>query len=936
MDIFFISANTLTVCSSGCNSTTIQGAIDLANAGDAINVSAGIYNEDLIINSSKINLEIIGTNSSVIKGVSNVPIVSFPLAAPNIEILANGVKLHGFTIESPNYQSGKYSSGIVIGGSSVEIYSNNFKTTGSANSDEISQAIQTYHKLAKLGVDISGLNIHDNVFLSLAPSVAGYEGIWINLDEGFGTININNNQFIDDVFRAITTERSKTNIKNNLIITNLSPNLPGLGAWQGINIGGANNGSVSTIFVINNTIKGADSGKSFNYGIKAGYDITSTFTNLNISRNTIQNSGKAGVYAKFSASGMIVNFNNFLGNVLGVKNDDINALNAEKNYWGSCDGPSGNGAGHGDNVSANVDFTPWIGICILNLTEGNICIIENKNIELKADLTGIEINSVIFSYIVNGTNYNSTGIKGSGNSYSATIPGLILVSGNVSWKVYANDFFGNNYNSSLKSFYTIMRTRMGINFSNPDGLNGWYVTEPLFTLINTDAIKIFYKWDGTGTHNYTAPFNLTNIPNQPPQTAGILKLTWWSNVSCGIEEEQNQTLKVDLTNPVIKNLIPANNSIVYNNKKPTIQAYIDEVYGENSGVDKSSISMMVNGINVDKNVFDADTLDAVVRYNPLTDLSEGLNNVSINVTDKSGRHSELSWFFYINTSVPLFNLSIYSPENNIYGSKNVKFNLTASFQVNKIEYIDYNDKNPKFKVLCTRCSEYGYLREKKLTLFEGDNNITIRATDKFGNIKEISIGLFIDSKLPVISLIMPRKNSLANGSLFYIKYSENNLRNISLFYGNDNDFREKNLYSFCNASGKNQECFSSLDLSDYNGENILYWFNITDIARTIASKPIKIKVDTIFPNLTLSSPVSNFIYHENYRGNIPLNISLNEKSLIKYYDNSDLLPKWKILCSNCNKFYKIKKFSSGIHKLTIKATDKAGNSAVDYANFTIL
>src|SRR3989344_9686976 len=147
LDIFFISANTLTVCSSGCNSTTIQGAIDLANAGDAINVSAGIYNEDLIINSSKINLEIIGTNSSVIKGVSNVPIVSFPLAIPNIEILANGVKLHGFTIESPDYSVLTYSSGMLIGASDVEIYSNTFKTAAYSNGNtSMSNAIQTWHK----------------------------------------------------------------------------------------------------------------------------------------------------------------------------------------------------------------------------------------------------------------------------------------------------------------------------------------------------------------------------------------------------------------------------------------------------------------------------------------------------------------------------------------------------------------------------------------------------------------------------------------------------------------------------------------------------------------------------------------------------------------------------------------------------------------------
>jgi len=36
-----------------------------------------------------------------------------------------------------------------------------------ANTDEISQAIQAYHDNAIPGVDISGLNIHDNTFTHL-------------------------------------------------------------------------------------------------------------------------------------------------------------------------------------------------------------------------------------------------------------------------------------------------------------------------------------------------------------------------------------------------------------------------------------------------------------------------------------------------------------------------------------------------------------------------------------------------------------------------------------------------------------------------------------------------------------------------------------------------------------------------------------------------
>src|SRR6516165_6322004 len=43
-------AATKTVCSSGCDSTTIQGAIALASSGDTITVAAGTYEEAVEVN----------------------------------------------------------------------------------------------------------------------------------------------------------------------------------------------------------------------------------------------------------------------------------------------------------------------------------------------------------------------------------------------------------------------------------------------------------------------------------------------------------------------------------------------------------------------------------------------------------------------------------------------------------------------------------------------------------------------------------------------------------------------------------------------------------------------------------------------------------------------------------------------------------------------
>jgi len=143
---------------------------------------------------------------------------------------------------------------------------------------------------------------------------------------------IDDNEFTGNVFRAITTERSNTVISDNLIRTNLNPDVPGSGAWQGINISGANSGFISDVLVIGNTIEGSS---GFKYGIKLG-----------------------------SADGVVVHRNNIFGNVIGLQNDDaVNIADARFNWWGSNTGPfhaTLNPSGLGDDVSNNVDFSFWL------------------------------------------------------------------------------------------------------------------------------------------------------------------------------------------------------------------------------------------------------------------------------------------------------------------------------------------------------------------------------------------------------------------------------------------------------------------------------------------------------------------------------------------------------------------------------------------------
>jgi len=537
------------------------------------------------------------------------------------------------------------------------------------------------------------------------------------------------------------------------------------------------------------------------------------------------------------------------------------------------------------------------------------CITSGINITLSATVSGFCVNKVVFSVLINGVWTNFSGVK-SGNDYSTKVnSGLLPDSQNVQWTVFATDCFNTTTQDGLDSFYVNSKTILTLNPANPDGLNGWYISSPEFELTNGDAPNIYYQWDSEENQTYFGPFGLEDASNNANVTGGILELNYWSDV-CS-EQQFRRIIKTDFSNPEIKDLIPLNGWNVVNNPRPKISAFLNEIYQSNSGIDKSKVSMFLDSIKINPKIAQSG-LDADVSYTPISDLSEGMHEVRIDARDNSGRSSSLIWNFNLSLNATI-DLNVYSPENKLYNNKKIVFNISASEILYKIEYINYNDASPRLKSLCTNCEEYGFLKLRRITLNEGDNNITIRGTGEFGQVVEKNIFLKIESKQPKIIKTFPERGFVSG--IFNISFEEENPMNVTLSYGNIGiGFRIGKVdLPNCVLERKKWSCGINVNLFDFDGQEIEYYFSVVDVANNTAISKIR-SLDVDF-----TPPIINEFGYTimGNRVKFDFNITENNFNRINYIDYNEKAPRQRALCTTLKNGICIKKisFPIGEHNL---------------------
>ena len=275
-------------------------------------------------------------------------------------------------------------------------------------------------------------------------------------------------------------------------------------------------------------------------------------------------------------------------------------------------------------------------------------------------------------------------------------------------------------------------------------------------------------------------------------------------------------------------------------------------------------------------------------------------------------------------------LTVREPDDGgVYMTKSLLLDVVAS-EIVDMYYLDENNVRGQWVSVCNDCSLYS----KKRTFSEGLNKLVFRARDGNGNFGFYNVSFMIDTKKPRIVKTWP-KPGFASGT-FGIEFTEDNVKKLVLHYGvfgvmKNHTVSKENECTY--LSTKRWVCESDVSLSQFNGQQISYWYVLEDVAGSVAqSKPTSVKVD-------LTAPLIDELIVVQKGKQVDLILSVSESNFARaeYMDQSAFRPKWVVLCTSLKlgKCTKRLTLSTGMHELDIQVSDKAGNMVGVHKTITI-
>lgn len=219
---------------------------------------------------------------------------------------------------------------------------------------------------------------------------------------------------------------------------------------------------------------------------------------------------------------------------------------------------------------------------------------------------------------------------------------------------------------------------------------------------------------------------------------------------------------LEKTKPVATIVSPTQGSVLGSATQDIVMELSD---AGGSGLNMASVVFKINNVQVSSGLSWSDGAGGkkTCTYHA-TNLSDGSNSVSLQVTDNDGNVSDLaSVTFVISTSAPTLNVT--SPTDNLLTNSNkvtVAGTAAAGSDAVTLSEVTINDTPADI-------GEGGAFSEE-ITLQEGENTITIVAKDSLGKTTTVIRHVTVDTKAPIISEVEAEATTVDANSTIHITF----------------------------------------------------------------------------------------------------------------------------------------------------------------------
>lgn len=183
-----------------------------------------------------------------------------------------------------------------------------------------------------------------------------------------------------------------------------------------------------------------------------------------------------------------------------------------------------------------------------------------------------------------------------------------------------------------------------------------------------------------------------------------------------------------------------------------------------SGLNMASVIFKVNNVQVSTGLTWSDSGSKKVCTYHATNLSDGSNSVSLQVTDNDGNVSDLATVsFVISTKAPTLNLT--SPaENLLTNSNKITVSGVAAAGDNNVTLQEVAVNGTPVSVGEGGAFSYEY------TGSEGENTINITAKDSLGRVTTVTRHVTVDTKAPIISDVEAEATTVNANSTIHLTF----------------------------------------------------------------------------------------------------------------------------------------------------------------------